>query len=302
MNQTVEPIAEPSATPPPIGQLDPAATQPLTVIEPKSAWAVADFGELWRARELLYYLTLRDIKLRYKQTILGFGWALFQPISMVIVFAVFIGWMGGAAKGEDPVAYVLFVLSGVLPWTFFATGATTAANSLVANERLVTKTYFPRLLLPMSCVGAAMFDFLIGLVLLAGWAAFAGVSLTGWLLFTPVVVLLLAMTSTGIGVLGSALIAAQRDFRHLIQFGMQLWMFATPCIYLRPEKYPFGESVRDWMAVNPAYGLILNFRNCVLGEPMDWPALAISSAIGLALLLVGVVYFHRVERTMADTI
>ena len=208
--------------------------------------------------------------------------------------------MGGTAKGVED--YPLFVLAGVLPWTLFANGATTAANSLVANERLVTKTYFPRLLLPLSAVGAALFDFLVGVLLLIGLAAWYGVPPTPALLLVPVVVGLIALAAAGVGILGSALVAAQRDFKHLIQFGMPLWMFATPCIFLPPERYPFGPAARDWLAVNPAYGLVQNFRAAALGQELDVRALVISAAVGAVLLAAGVLYFHRVERTLADSI
>ena len=277
---------------------DPAADLPVTVIQPRRAWALADVGDLWRSRELLVNLVFRDVRLRYKQTILGPAWTLFQPIATVVVFAVFLGRVGGVDKGVDN--YPLFVLAGMLPWLFFSNGVSTGANSLVANEKLVTKTYFPRLLLPASCIGAALFDFLVGLVLLAGWVIFAGVPLTAGLLLAPVVVGLLAVAATGFAVLGAALVVAQRDFRHALQFGMQLWMFATSCIYLPTDRIP--AAAQAWLPLNPAYGLVLNFRAAVLGTPFDWAALAVSSAVGAVVLLAGLLYFHRVEETMADTI
>ncbi len=288
--------AGPPAPAPPAPPADP----PLTVIEARPHWTRADLAELWRFRELLWHLTLRDVKIRYKQTILGVGWSVAQPLATMLVFAVFIGWMGKVAEGVED--YTLFVLAGVLPWTFFANSVTTAANSLVVNEKLVTKTYFPRVLLPASCVGAALFDFLVGAVLLAVWVAVAGPAPTWRLVLAPAAVVLLALTALGVGSLLSALIAAQRDFRHLLSFGMQLWMFATPSIYLPAEKAPVGPAVRGWLAVNPAEGLVRNFRAAVLGTPPDWPALALSAAVGLVLLAFGLWYFRRVERTLADTL
>ena len=286
-----------TAAPPPGG---PRPEPPLTVIERRTYWTRSDLRELWQARELFLHLTLRDIQVRYKQTILGVGWSVFQPLATVVVFAVFVGWMGRVAEGVPD--YTLFVLAGVLPWTFFANGLSNAANSLVANERLVTKTYFPRVLLPGANVGAALFDFLVGLLVLGVWVAVAGPAPTWRLLLAPVVVFLLGLTAFGFGTLLSALVAAQRDFRHVLGFGVQLWMFATPCIYLPPDRYPIGPAARDWLALNPAYGLVLNFRACLLGTEIDWVALLVSSAIGLVVLGLGLVYFRRVEQGLADTI
>lgn len=271
---------------------------PLTVIEPPSAWGLVDVRELWRSRELLGFLTLRDIKLRYKQTVLGFGWTVFQPASTVIVFLVFVGWMGGLAKGSEN--YALLVLSGVLPWTFFANATSNAANSLIGNERLVTKTYFPRLLLPAANVGAAAFDFAVCLAIFAVYAAVTGVAPTANLLLAPVLIGLLALTAFGLGTLLSALIVAQRDFRYLLTFGMQLGMFATPCIYLDPAT--MSPAARAWMPLNPVYGLVLNFRACVLGTDLDAAALGVSGFVAVAITVAGLAYFRRVERTMADTI
>jgi lipopolysaccharide transport system permease protein len=271
---------------------------PLTVVEARSHWSAADLREVWRFRELFYYLTLRDIKIRYKQTILGVGWSVFQPLATMLVFAVFIGWMGKAADGVEN--YLLFVLAGVLPWTFFSNAVTNAANSLIANERLVTKTYFPRVLLPASNVGAALFDFAIGLVLLAIWIAIAGPSPTWGLVLAPLAIALLSLTAFGFGTLLSALIATQRDFRYVLAFGVQLWMFATPCLYLPATA--LGPAAKQWLPLNPAYGLILNFRAAVLGEDLDWMALVISTAVGVLVTVVALVYFRRVDRTLADTL
>ncbi len=274
---------------------------PLTVIEPRSGFSAADVQELWRYRELFYHLTLRELKLRYKQTILGVGWSLFQPLATVLVFVVFIGYMGKTAEGIDN--YLLYVLLGVLPWNYFAQSVQNGGNSLIANERLVTKVFFPRLLLPLSNIGSATVDFLVALGLAALVMAVSGVS-PGWsLLAVPLIVAMIFLTAVGFGVLFSALIVAQRDFRYLLQFGMQLWMFATPCIYLPVTT--IGPTAQKILPLNPIYGLILAFRNCVLGLPWtayEWYALGVSGTIGLLVLVVGLLYFRRVERTFADTI
>jgi lipopolysaccharide transport system permease protein len=288
-------------TPPPV---PPADALPVTVIENRLGWGWADFVEMWRFRELFFYLTLRDIRLRYKQTALGVGWSVFQPLATILVFVVFIGFLGNASGGMDRAEYVLFVVAGVIPWTFFASGVQNAGGCLVANERLVTKTYFPRVALPAANVFAALFDFLICLLLFAvvavGYAAAGiGVQLSWNLLLAPVVVLLLATLAVGLGVFLSALVAAQRDFRFLITFGIQLWMFATPCIYLPPERY---ESWRWLLQFNPVFGLVYNFRACTLGGPLDWTSLGIAAAAAVLALVGGGVYFRRVERALSDTI
>jgi lipopolysaccharide transport system permease protein len=270
----------------------------LTVVEPRHNWNLADVREIWLFRELLFFLTLRDIKLRYKQTILGIGWSLFQPLATVLVFVVFIGYMGKASEGVPN--YLLFVLCGVLPWTYFANATTNAANSLVGNERLVTKIFFPRVLLPASNVGAATFDFLLALLILTVWMIVDGPAPTWRLIFTPMLMLLIGMTAFGFGSMLSALIAVQRDFRYLLNFGMQLWMFATPCIYYSADK--LGPTAQKFLPMNPIYGLILNFRNSVMGEPMDWFSLSVSVAFSVFILGFGLIYFRRVENTMADTI
>jgi lipopolysaccharide transport system permease protein len=271
---------------------------PLTVIEPRGRWSVAELRELWRYRDLFLHLVLRDVKLRYKQTILGFGWALFQPLMTMVVFALFLGRMGGVGRDVDD--YFLFVLVGAVPWTFFSNALTTAGNSLVSNERLVTKVYFPRVLVPAACVGAAVFDLVVALSLVAVGMAVAGVAPPSGVLLLPVVVALLVMCALGFGVLLAALIVAQRDFRYLLSFGMQVWMFATPVIYLNPTT--LGPAAQTWLPLNPVYGLILAFRSAVLGTPMDWAAVGVSAAVSVAMLAFGLWYFRRVERAFADVI
>lgn len=304
MPVSVTTVAEP-ATPPAVDPpAPPEPDLPLTVIDGRTNWSWDDVRELWRFRELFFYLTLRDIKLRYKQTVLGVGWSVFQPLATITVFVVFIGILGKAAEGVQG-SYTLFVIAGVVPWTFFSSGVMNAGNSLLNNERLVTKTYFPRLALPAANVFAALFDFTICLALFAlvavGYAVGGHrIPLTWQLALAPVIVGLLATLATGVGVLFSALIASQRDFRFLITFGMQLWMFATPCIYLPPHT--LGPTARTLLQFNPVYGLILNFRASTLGLPLDWTALGVSAALAIGTLVFGLIYFRRVDRTLADTI
>ncbi len=271
---------------------------PETVIERRPGWQLVNLREIWRFRELLFFLTWRDVKVRYKQTILGAAWAVIQPLSTVAVFAFFLGRLGGVSEGIEH--YPLFVLTAILPWTFFANAVSTAGNSVVANHNLVSKIYFPRLIIPVSSVGASLFDFLISLAILAAMMAWYGAT-PGWsVLLAPVVMLLLTAAAVGVGTLLSALIVAHRDFKYVLTFAVQLWMFATPCIYLKPTV--LGPISRLVLPLNPAYGLLLNFRETVLGGEMDWYSLGVSSAVGLALLLAGCFYFRRVERSFADVI
>lgn len=257
-----------------------------------------DVPELWRYRELLAQLVWRDVSVRFKQTILGVGWAVAQPLATMLVFAVFLGRMGRLGDGVE--AYPLFVMAGVLPWAFFSSGVANAGNSVAGSiAGLLTKVYFPRLILPIAAFGTPLVDLLIASSLLGGlmlWYGVTGASV----LALPLVVALLALSAAGIGILLSALIVAQRDFRYLLNFGMQLWMFATPCIYLPPES--IGPTAQRWLPLNPAYGPILNFRQAVLGGPLDWYSLGVSAAVGGAMLAVGLWYFRRVEKAFADVI
>jgi lipopolysaccharide transport system permease protein len=282
--------------------LPPPAEPPPTVIDGRSHWSRADLAELWAFRELLYFLTLRDIKLRYKQTILGVGWSVLQPLATMAVFVLFLGRMGGLSEGVEN--YTLFVLAALIPWTFFSNATANAGNSLLGNERLVTKTYFPRLLLPAANVAAAAFDCLLcSTLLVVGllvWSLAGGPAPSWHLLLLPAVGVGVGLTAFGFGSLFAALIAVQRDFRYLLNFGLQLWMFATPCIYRRPDL--IGPEAQRWLPFNPAYGLILNFRAAVLGTPFDWYALFVSGSVGALVLGAALLYFRRVQQNLADTI
>lgn len=287
-NQTPSPVAEATAN-----------DLPVTVIERRHGWQVLDFRELWRYRELLGFLTWRDVKVRYKQTVLGAAWAVLQPLATMVVFTLFIGRMAGAAK-QIP-NYPLFVFSGLLPWMFFANAITSAGNSLVGNHSLVTKVYFPRLIIPLGATGAGLVDFCVSFVILLLMMTCYGIA-PGWsMLLTPLILLILLVTALGMGTLLSALMVAYRDFRYLVPFSVQLWMFATPCIYLNAVEV-VGPLGRLLLPLNPAYGLIYNFRQTVLGGALDWYSLAISAAASIVLFVMGCLYFRRVERSFADII
>ena len=251
LNESTSVVTPPPASTP-ATSLPPDAHHPepaLTVIEGRNYWTMDDVREVIRYRELFFHLTLRDIKLRYKQTIFGVGWTVFQPLATVLVFAVFLGASGKLSEGVTNVSYTLFLLCGVLPWTYFANGTTNAANSLVGNERLVTKTFFPRVLLPASNIAAATFDFLIAMVILIVWMIVDGPAPTIRIVLAPFLVVLLSAFAFGLGTMLSALIATQRDFRYLLTFGMQLWMFATPCIYTPPAM--LSPRTQMWLQLNP---------------------------------------------------
>jgi lipopolysaccharide transport system permease protein len=271
---------------------------PVTVIERKPGWRFIDFRELWRYRELLYFLTWRDVKVRYKQTILGAAWAVLQPLATMVVFSLFFGRMAEMPAGGTP--YPLFVLSGLIPWFFFSNAVSSASGSVIGSQNLVTKLYFPRLLIPLGAVGAGLVDFLVAFAMLLVMMPIYGV-MPGWdLALVPLFSLILMLAAVGTGTLLSALTVAYRDVRHVIPFMVQLWMFATPAIYM--EAHAVGPRWQLFLPLNPAYGLIVNFRAASLGGPLDFYALAVSTAVSLVLLLVGCLYFRRVERRFADII
>jgi lipopolysaccharide transport system permease protein len=273
----------------------------VTTIRPTRACQLINFAELWRFRELIYFLAWRDVKVRYKQTLLGAGWALLQPVLMMVVFTVFFRNMAQVPAGDLP--YSLFAYVGLLPWMFFATAIANAGNSVVGSERLITKIYFPRLAIPFATVAAAVADFLIGLCLLVVMMAWnwQSISLSVNLLIVPFIFGMIMLAALGVGTLLAALNVAYRDFRYVIPFLVQFWMFATPTIYM---QLPDAVSARITLllAVNPMAGLIGAFRNAALGVPVNWGQLAVASACAVLLFLAGCFYFRKVEDDFADII
>jgi lipopolysaccharide transport system permease protein len=271
----------------------------VTIIERRPGWQVIDLAELWRYRELLAFLIWRDVAVRYKQTILGVAWAVLQPLATMVVFSLFFRRLaGGAATG---VPYPLFVFAGLLPWIFLANAVGTAGQSLIGNQNLVTKVYFPRLLIPAGAVGAGLVDLAISSGMLLVLMLYYGAA-PGWGLPLAIpLVLGLVVAALGVGTLLAALTVAYRDFRHVVPFLVQLWMFATPAIYAQAEDV-VGPRWRALLPLNPAHGLIDNFRRAVLGDPLDGYSLAVSGAVAAALFLIGCLYFRRVESSFADVI
>src|SRR5271157_898471 len=299
----------------------------VTLIHPAQGWQLINFGELWQFRELIYFLTWRDVKVRYKQTLLGAAWAILQPLLMMFVFTIFFGRMAGVSSGG--LDYPLFAYAGLLPWTFFATAIAAAGNSVVGSERLITKIYFPRLAVPFASVGAAVVDFLIAFGLLIAIMVYDRVA-PGWgLLFVPVIFGAILLAALGVGTLLAALNVAYRDFRYVIPFLVQLWMFATPSVYMdiadqtRPPvsgttspsssdtgpgcpastgKHAVSPVIKTALALNPMTGLISAFRAAALGGSIPWAKLASSSACSLAVFFASCLYFRKVEDGFADII
>jgi lipopolysaccharide transport system permease protein len=264
-----------------------------TVITPLAGWPTLGVTDLWRYRDLLFQLTLRNIKVRYKQTVLGVLWAVLQPVLMTLVFALTLRRLIENASGEIP--YPVFVLSGLLPWIFFQTAVTAAANSVVSSEGLVTKVYFPRLAIPLSAVAAALIDLGISFVVLIVLMLWYGIAPTASMVLLPLAVALLLAAATGIGTLIAAVAVSYRDFRHAVPFVLQAWMLATPTIFVKIE--PGGLS-----RFNPMTAPVDFFRAVTLGLPIPWQSVLIVAGVHIALCFAGLLYFRHVEDSFADVI
>jgi lipopolysaccharide transport system permease protein len=276
-------------------------TKPHLVIEPRRAWVALKLRDLWQYRELLYFLTWRDLKVRYKQTALGAAWAVMQPLFTMLLFTLFFGKF--AKLPSDNLPYPLFAYAGLLPWTFFANALTSASNSLVGSSNLITKVYFPRLLMPGAAVLAGLADFACSFAVLTLLMIWYQVPVGLNLLLLPVLVMLTAALALGVGLWLAAWQVKYRDVRYLIPFLIQFWMFATPIIYpasMVPEQY------RLLFALNPLTGIIEGYRVALLGElngaRFDWTALGISALITLAVLVYAAYDFRRLESHFADLV
>ncbi len=264
-----------------------------TVITPLAGWPTLGLKDLWNYRDLVFQLTLRNIKVRYKQTILGVLWAVLQPVLMTLVFAFTLRRLIPMPSGELP--YPIFVLSGLLPWIFFQTAVMAAANSVVGSEGLVTKVYFPRLAIPLSAIAAALVDLAIAFVVLVGMMFWYGIVPTASLALLPLAVALLLASATGIGTLLAALAVSYRDFRHAVPFVLQAWMFATPTIFLPVD----GGRLSQF---NPMTVPVDFFRAVTLGLPIRWESVLCVAGVHAVLCLAGLYYFRRVEDSFADVI
>jgi len=270
----------------------------ITSIRPSRGWRALDLRELWRYRELVYFLAWRDVKVRYKQTALGVAWVLIQPVVAMVIFWFFFGRL--AHMPSDGLPYPLFLYAGLLPWLFFATAVTNASNSLVSNSNLVSKVYFPRLAIPLAAVGSSLVDLAIQLsvlvVLLLGFGIMPGPSL---ILLPPLFIFML-LTALAVGIWLSALDVQYRDVRYAIPFLIQVWLFATPVVY--PASL-VSEQTRGIYGLNPMAGVVEGFRWALLGRTGNpGPLLWVSIAVVLVLLISGLFYFRRMERSFADVI
>lgn len=269
-----------------------------TRIQPSRGWMALGLRELWEYRELLYFLTWRDIKVRYKQTVLGASWAILQPVMMMVVFSLFFGKL--AKMPSDGVPYPIFSLAGLVPWTFFAYALTQSSNSMVQSANLVKKVYFPRLAVPIASVLSGVADFGIAFVVLLGMMFCFGI-VPSWPIFIlPFLLLLALVTSLGVGLWMSALNVLYRDVRYVIPFLTQIWMFATPI------AYPTSIVPQQWRmlyGVNPMVGVVEGFRWALLGtNTQPGPMLFVSTLAAVAMLSSGAYYFRRMEKTFADVV
>ncbi|HEX8140337.1 MAG TPA: ABC transporter permease [Pyrinomonadaceae bacterium] len=271
---------------------------PSLTIRPPGNWTSISLNELWDYRELLYFLTWRDIKVRYKQTVLGAAWAIIQPFFMMIVFSLFIGHLGGIPS--DGIPYPIFVYCALLPWQLFAHALSESSNSLVANERLITKVYFPRLIVPISAVLSGLVDFAIAFIILLGMMSYYRIIPKLAILTLPLFLLLAIITALSVGLWLSALNVKYRDVRYTLGFLTQFWLFATPVAY--PSSI-IPESWRALYGLNPMAGVVEGFRWALLGKSEPPGAmLAVSVFVVLLLLFGGLHYFRRMEQTFADIV
>jgi lipopolysaccharide transport system permease protein len=273
-------------------------TKPIIHIKPRHGWQVIDFKELKQYRDLLYFLVVRDIKVKYKQTVLGGLWAIIQPLFAMGVFTLFFGML--AKIPSDNIPYPIFNYSAMVAWTYFANTITGSGNSLITNTNLISKVYFPRLIIPLTPALAGLLDFVIAFSVLIGMMFYYHMYPSITVLLLPFLLLLMIFTATGVGTFLAALNAQYRDIRYTIPFLVQLWMFASPIVYpssLLPEKY------RLLYALNPMTGIIEGFRSVLLGNTtFPYHMVVISTIVSICFFLIGIFYFKKTERYFADII
>jgi lipopolysaccharide transport system permease protein len=272
--------------------------KPYLIIKPKKGWQLIDFKELSEYRDLFYFLIARDVKVRYKQTVLGGLWAIIQPLFLMVIFTLFFGYL--AKVPSDGVPYPIFNYTAMVAWSYFASAITFSSNSLVQETALISKVYFPRMLVPLAPIIAFLLDFAVSLIILIGMMFYYRVYPTIMVLFLPLLLLLMMLTASGVGMFLAAVNAKYRDVRYTISFLVQFWMFASPVVYpasIIPAKYHLI------YAINPMAGVIEGFRSALLGTvafPTDM--LLVSTVVSIILLIFGALYFRRTERYFADVI
>jgi len=275
-----------------------SSVAPVIVVKPSKGWISLKLRETWQYRELLYFLTWRDIKVRYKQTVLGAAWAIVQPFFTMVVFSLFFGKL--AKVPSDGIPYPIFAYAALVPWTFFANGLSQSSNSLVGSANLIKKVYFPRLVVPISSVISGVFDFILAFVVLLGMMLYYGIFPTVNIVWLPLLLLLTLTTSLGVGLWLSTLNVQFRDVSYIVPFLTQFWLFATPIAYpssLLPQPW------RTLYGINPMVGVVEGFRWALLGtDTAPGPIIIVSSLVALALLVGGTFYFRRLEKSFADVI
>lgn len=283
-------------------QLNSSEEMRSVIIQPQSGLAALNLRDLWEFRELIFFLTWRDIKVRYKQTLLGAGWAILQPLLQMLVFNLLFGDLAGLSTGDIP--RPIFTYAALLPWNLFSTAISDASRSLVSSRNMITKVYFPRLIVPLSSILSGVVDFAIAFVILIGMMVYYGIAPTGAIWMLPVYMLLALTTALGVGLWLSALNVHYRDVRYLIPFLTQFWMLASPIAYLSSEVFDRFPDQFDWLyALNPMVGVIEGFRNALLGsEIYSVNVIWVSVVVALVLLVSGLFYFRSMERTFADTV
>jgi ABC-type polysaccharide/polyol phosphate export systems, permease component len=270
---------------------------PLTVIKPTRGLLPIDLHELWDFRDLLYFFIWRDIKIRYKQTALGFAWAIIQPLFAMIVFTIFFGSL--ANLPSDGIPYPIFAYSALLPWTLFAESINRSTSTMVTNANIIKKVYFPRVALPISSALSPLVDFAIAFIILILMMVYYGIIPNGNIVFLPLFILLAIATALGIGLWTSALNAMYRDFQYVIPFLIQIWMFASPVVYtasMIPAKYQLIYGL------NPMTGVIEGFRWTLLGSNPPGEVILVSAAISIIILVGGAFFFRSTQRTFADEV
>jgi lipopolysaccharide transport system permease protein len=275
----------------------PPAELPVYDIAPSRSWVPVRLDEIWAYRELLYLLVWREIRVRYKQTALGVAWAVIQPFFTMVVFSLFFGRLGAIDTGRVP--YPVFVFTALLPWQLFAFSLSESSNSIVSNQRLLTKVYFPRVILPLASVCVGLTDFCVALGVLAGLMAYFGVVPGLAVLTVPLWAALAMMSALSVSLWLSSLNVRYRDIRYTVPFITQLWLLSTPVAY--PTSW-VSDAWRPLYALNPMVGVVDGFRWAILGGPAPGTTVVVSSAVVLVVLVSGLIYFRRTERTFADTV
>lgn len=277
----------------------PLSEKPVVIIEASKSWVPLRLRDIWVYRELLYFLIWRDVKVRYKQTLLGVVWVVLQPVLTMLIFTLFFGKLAGIEQQTGGIPYPVFVYAGLLPWSFFANAITNSGNSLVASAHLITKVYFPRLLVPASAVMAGWVDFAISFLVLVVLMIYYGVALSWTLLILPLLLLMATLFALGVGAWLSALNVKYRDIRFVLPFLIQLWMFLSPVIY-PPAFVP--QRWRWLLTLNPLTGIIEGFRSALFSRSFNWMALGVSTIVILVVLIYAAYAFKRMERRFADII